>query len=307
MWEILLKQFKSYLLLERSLSANTLEAYIRDVQKLRSFLETEDKKVSPKEVIRKDVEDFLIELNQIGMSTFSVTRIASGIKAFYRFLELEDVIETSPLTLLEVPKLARKIPDVLSFEEITHILESMDLSQPHATRNRAIIETLYACGIRVSELVNLKLSNFFPEEEFIRVIGKNDRERLVPIGSDAIKYIQLYCDTERKQLNIQKGFEDFVFLNRRGKSITRNMVFIIVKTLANNAGIDKKVSPHTFRHSFATHLIERGADLRVVQDMLGHKSITTTEIYTHLDTRFLRETIEKYHPFGSQYKRNKNL
>lgn len=298
MWEIYIKGFHDFLLLEKSLSENSILAYLNDVEKLKSYCL--DQELEDIHKIRlDDLERFIIALAQLGISPYSQARIISGIKAFFNYLIEEEVITENPSELLESPKLQRKIPDVLSINDIDTILASIDLSLPHGTRNRAIIETLYACGLRVSELTELKISNYFPDQKFVKVIGKNDKERLVPIGSDAIKYIDMYVDYDRKQIKVQKGYEDYVFLNRRGRNLTRNMVYVIVKSSVEASGLKKKVSPHTFRHSFATHLVEGGANLRAVQDMLGHESITTTEIYTHLDREFLRNTIEKFHPKGS--------
>jgi integrase/recombinase XerD len=290
------------LLLERSLSENSIEAYKYDVDKLHQyFIQTKQEK-TPEQVKLSDLESFIIYINKIGIGEFTQARIISGVKAFYKFLLMEDMIDADPSELLEGPKLQRKIPDVLSYEEIRLIFDSMDVSdiKKGGHRNRAILETLYACGIRVSELVNLKLSNYFPEEGFLRVIGKGDKERIVPIGGSAINQIAQYVDHTRKTLNIAHGHEDYVFLNRRGKKLSRVMVFLVIKKAVELAGMEKVVSPHTFRHSFATHLVEGGADLRVVQDMLGHESITTTEIYTHLDRTYLRDTLLRFHPSYSK-------
>ncbi len=301
-WSPYIKGFETYLLLERSLSENSIEAYKYDVDKLyQYFVQTKQEK-TPEQVKLSDLESFIIYINKIGIGEFTQARIISGVKAFYKFLLMEDMINVDPSELLEGPKLRRKIPDVLSYEEIRLIFDSMDVSdvKKGGHRNRAILETLYACGIRVSELVNLKLSNYFPEEGFVRVIGKGDKERIVPIGGSAINQISQYVEHTRKTLNIAHGHEDFVFLNRRGKKLSRVMVFLVIKKAVEEAGIDKVVSPHTFRHSFATHLVEGGADLRVVQDMLGHESITTTEIYTHLDRTYLRDTLLRFHPSYSK-------
>ena len=297
-WSPYIKGFETYLLLERSLSENSIEAYKYDVDKLyQYFIQTKQEK-TPEQVKLSDLESFIIYINKLGIGEFTQARIISGVKAFYKFLLMEDMIDVDPSELLEGPKLRRKIPDVLSYEEIRLIFDNMDVSEEKkgGHRNRAILETLYACGIRVSELVNLRLSNYFPEEGFIRVIGKGDKERIVPIGGSAINQIFQYVEHTRKTLNIALGHEDYVFLNRRGKKLSRVMVFLVIKKAVEQAGIDKVVSPHTFRHSFATHLVEGGADLRVVQDMLGHESITTTEIYTHLDRTYLRDTLLRFHP-----------
>lgn len=296
-WHSFLNGFKTYLMLERSLSGNTIEAYLRDVDKLVQFFRIENITISPQEVERKHLEAFILWLNKLGLGATSQARIISGLRAFYKYLLLEDLIDHDPSELIEMPKLSRKIPDVLSYEEIQKMLAAIDLSQDHGHRNRAMLETLYACGLRVSELINLKLTNLFLDIGFVKVIGKNNKERLVPIGDEAIQQIHFYYKEYRqKQKNIHPDHENILFLNRRGKKLTRVMVFLIVKETAKLAGISKNVSPHTFRHSFATHLIEGGADLRAVQDMLGHESITTTEIYTHLDTEFLKETILSFHP-----------
>jgi integrase/recombinase XerD len=250
----------------------------------------------PEKISLKQLEQFSQYLSKLGMSDYSQARIISGVRAFYKFLLMEDMMNHNPTELLEGPKLKRKLPDVLSYEEINSIIASIDLSKPEGMRNKAMLETLYSCGLRVSELINLKISNLFLDVEFIKVIGKGDKERLIPIGTDAIKYINIYRNEIRVHTPVQKGEEDILFLNRRGKGLSRMMVFNIIKDAVNEAGIKKDISPHTFRHSFATHLVEGGADLRAVQEMLGHESITTTEIYTHLNREYLRETILKFHP-----------
>ena len=293
-----IKGFIAYLQLERSLAKNSIEAYTADVDKLFQYLQNEDSGKSFLKVDLNDLRDFLAYINKIGIGARTQARIISGIKTFFKYLLLEDLITSDPSELLEAPRLGRKLPITLSISEIDKIEEVIDLSKPEGTRNKAIIETLYSCGLRVSELCDLKLSNLFFNEQYIRVIGKGDKERLVPIGSSAIKYIQIYTNEIRNHLQIQKGNEDIIFLNRRGRRLTRVMIFTIVKNLVEKAGIDKVVSPHSFRHSFATHLVEGGADLRAVQEMLGHESITTTEIYTHLDREYLRDTILTYHPRG---------
>lgn len=293
-----IKGFIAYLQLERSLAKNSIEAYTADVDKLFQYLQNEDSGKSFLKVDLNDLRDFLVYINKIGVGARTQARIISGIKTFFKYLLLEDLITSDPSELLEAPRLGRKLPITLSISEIDKIEEVIDLSKPEGTRNKAIIETLYSCGLRVSELCDLKLSNLFFNEQYIRVIGKGDKERLVPIGSSAIKYIQIYTNEIRNHLQIQKGNEDIIFLNRRGRRLTRVMIFTIVKNLVEKAGIDKVVSPHSFRHSFATHLVEGGADLRAVQEMLGHESITTTEIYTHLDREYLRDTILTYHPRG---------
>jgi integrase/recombinase XerD len=298
-WTSYLNGFKSYLMLERALSENSVEAYIRDVNKLVEFLAIKEYEFSPTEITLNHLEEFIRWINELGLGARSQARIISGLKAFYKYLLVEDLMDAVPTELLEGPRLERKIPDVLNYEDIQKMLDSIDLSEAHGVRNRAMLETLYASGLRVSELINLKLTNVYFDIGLIRVIGKGNKERIVPIGEDAIKHIQLYIEgVRRSQMNIHPEDENIVFLNRRGKKLSRVMVFMIVKEAAHNAGITKKVSPHTFRHSFATHLIEGGADLRAVQDMLGHESIITTEIYTHLDTDYLRETILNFHPRG---------
>lgn len=296
-WRSYIKGFEAYLMLERSLSSNSIVAYITDVEKLVSFLDIKKMSTSPQLVSGIQLKEFILWINQIGIGARSQARIISGLKAFYKYLIMEDMIEDDPTSLLDTPKLDRKIPEVLSHEEIENIFNALDHSTPQGPRNRAIIETLYACGLRVSELVNLRLSNYFPSVGYVKVIGKNNKERIVPIGESAIKHIELYLEgTRNSMMNIHKDHEDFVFLNRRGKQLTRVMIFTIIKNAVRDAGIEKNISPHTFRHSFATHLVEGGADLKAVQDMLGHESITTTEIYTHLDTKYLKDTIMLYHP-----------
>ena len=295
-WTSAINGFKAYLMLERSLSDNSIEAYTRDIKKLVEYLQIIESDISPVDIKFKQLKEFITWINGLGVAQRSQARIISGIRAFYKYLMMEDIIDDDPTELLEGPKIGRKIPDVLNYEEIEAILNAIDLSNEQGHRNKAIIETLYACGLRVSELINLKLSNYFPDIEFIKVIGKNNKERIVPIGTEAIKNIEIYVKNYRNKLNIQKGNEDYIFLNRRGKKLTRIMIYHIIKELTKAAGIKKNISPHTFRHSFATHLVEGGADLRAVQEMLGHESILTTEIYTHLDTGYLKKTILKYHP-----------
>ncbi len=298
-WNSLIKGFKAYLQLERSLSPNSVDAYLRDIRKFVEFLEIKGWKITALQVEMKHLEKFIFWINELGLGERTQARIISGLKAFYKFLLVEDLLDTAPTDLLEGPRLERKIPEVLSVEEVNAVLDSIDLSTPHGTRNRAMLETLYACGLRVSELINLRLTNLYPEIGFVKVIGKNNKERIVPIGDSALKHINFYLEgVRRAQMNIHPDHENFVFLNRRGKKLTRVMLFMVVKDATLAAGIDKTVSPHTFRHSFATHLVEGGADLKAVQDMLGHESITTTEIYTHLDREFLRETILNFHPRG---------
>lgn len=296
-WPAALQQFKAYLLFERSLSSNTLEAYLSDVQKFVQYLELEQPALGPLAVRRNHLEQFILWVNRLGLEASSQSRLISGLRAFYKFLLVEDLLDEDPTEMLESPRLNRKMPDVLSLHDIQRMLATIDLSEPQGTRNRAIVETLYACGLRVSELVHLRMTNLFLEAGFIKVVGKNDKERLVPIGGEAVKYLRMYLDHIRsKQERIKPGEENVVFLNNRGARLSRVMVFYIIKDLAVQARISKNISPHTFRHSFATHLVEGGADLKAVQDMLGHESITTTEIYTHLDTEYLKETIYLYHP-----------
>jgi len=288
--------FIAYLRLEKSLSDHTIGAYTRDLGKLLQYLEISGKPIPPTEVTPKDLEEFVHWIAELGMMPHSQARVISGIRAFFHYCLHERIIKSDPAELLESPRLPRKLPDVLSFSEIESVIAAIDYSKPEGTRNRAILETMYSCGLRVSELVNLRVSCIYPDPGFVRVVGKGDKERLVPIGPDALKYIGIYADTIRRHQQIQPGEEDILFLNRRGKRLTRVMVFLILKELVKKAGIKKNVSPHTFRHSFATHLVEGGADLRAVQEMLGHESITTTEIYTHLDREYLRETLHSYHP-----------
>lgn len=295
MWDAYKKGFKAWLQLEKSLAANSVEAYLHDIDKLTIFL-TEQGAKAPNDVSLKDLEQFVKWVAELGMTPSSQARIISGLRSFYKYCLLEQICSTDPTVLLEAPKLKRTLPDVLSFEEIERIIGEIDLSTPEGGRNKAMLETLYSCGLRVSELVNLKLSGLYLDVGFVRVIGKGDKERLVPIGSDAVKYIKIYRDDIRVHIGIKKGQDDILFLNRRGSMLSRVMVFLILKELARKAKITKNISPHTFRHSFATHLVEGGADLRAVQEMLGHESITTTEIYTHLDREYLRTTLQQFHP-----------
>lgn len=286
----------AYLQLEKSLSDHSVEAYLRDVSKLTEFLLATGEAKDPAAVSLKDLQKFIQFIGELGMTPSSQARIISGIKGFYKYCLIEEIVKSDPTALLEAPKLKRALPDVLSFEEISAMIGKIDLSKPEGGRNKAILETMYSCGLRVSEVVNLKISCLYLDVDFIRVIGKGDKERLVPIGSEAVKFIKIYKDTIRVHQSIGKGFEDYLFLNRNGKYLSRVMIFYIIKDLAKKAGINKNISPHTFRHSFATHLVEGGADLRAVQEMLGHESITTTEIYTHLDRDFLRSTLQQFHP-----------
>ena len=294
-WNSALKSFKSYIRLERSLSENTVEAYLRDVEKLYQYTETIGSK-SPDKIETEDLKKFITWINELGMLPPTQSRVISGIKAFYKYLIIENIITKDPAFLIESPKIARKLPDTLSIIDINNLIAAIDHSKAEGMRNKAMLEVLYGCGLRVSELINLKLSNLHLNIEFIKVTGKGDKERLVPIGAEAIKYLNIYMNEQRVHLDIKPGKEDYVFLNRRGAPLSRVMVFIIIKDLAQNIGLKKRISPHTFRHSFATHLIEGGADLRAIQEMLGHESITTTEIYTHLDRDYLRNTIIQFHP-----------
>lgn len=296
MWDAYKKGYKAYLQLERSLSDHSVEAYLHDLEKLTSYLQASEKLKGPEEITLKDLQQFVKWIGELGMTPSSQSRIISGIRGFYKYCLVEQITTTNPTTLLETPKLRRALPDVLSFEEIELIISQLDLSKADGGRNKAILETMYSCGLRVSEVVNLKISQLFLDVGFIRVTGKGDKERLVPIGNDAIKYIKIYRENIRIHQQPQKGFDDILFLNRFGKSLSRIMIFYIIKDLALKAGITKNISPHTFRHSFATHLVEGGADLRAVQEMLGHESITTTEIYTHLDRDYLRATLNQFHP-----------
>lgn len=297
-WDVYIKQFRNYLKLERSLSDNSIDAYSRDITKLKEFFEIKKKEVSPTKVTQQDLIDFLEFIGELGLSAYSHARILSGIKAFYRFMVYEQLMDNDPSELLEAPKLGRKLPDTLEFHEIEQLLAAIDLSTPEGTRNRAMLETLYSSGLRVSELIDLKMSNIYEDIGFLRVIGKGNKERLVPVGREALKHIKIYRDQVRVHVTIKRGQEDFLFLNKRGSSLSRVMIFMIIKDLAKKIGLKKTISPHTFRHSFATHLIEGGADLRAVQEMLGHESITTTEIYTHLDRDYLKQVIRDFHPRG---------
>ena len=295
-WDIYIKEFTAYLELEKSLSENSVQAYLRDTVKLKQFLEINNEIKDPSKVTSQDISALLVFIQELGMSSFSQARILSGIRAFFAYLRMENLIEINPCDTVDAPKLGRKLPDTLEFHEIEKILSVIDLSKPEGARNRAMLETLYSSGLRVSELIGLRISNLYFTDGFIKVTGKGDKERLVPIGSDAIKFNKIYMNEIRNHVEIVKGFENFLFLNRRGKSLSRVMVFLMIKEFAARAGVKKNISPHTFRHSFATHLIEGGADLRAVQTMLGHESITTTEIYTHLDRDYLKQIIKEFHP-----------
>jgi integrase/recombinase XerD len=296
MWESYKKGFRAYLQLEKSLADHSVEAYLRDFDKLVSYIIYADTAKQPSDINFNDLQGFVKWIAQLGMTATSQSRIISGIRAFFKYCLMEQIINTDPSVLLETPKLKRALPDVLGFEEIESIINAIDLSKPEGGRNKAILETMYSSGLRVSEVVNLRMSCLYLDVGFIRVIGKGDKERLVPIGESAIKYINIYRNDIRVHMPIKPGQEDILFLNRRGAKLTRVMIFIMIKGLVKQAGITKNISPHTFRHSFATHLVEGGADLRAVQEMLGHESITTTEIYTHLNRDFLRDTLQRFHP-----------
>lgn len=296
MWNAYKKGFKAYLQLEKSLSENSVEAYLHDIEMLTSFLLATNQTLAPSEIALKDLQAFVKWVSELGMTATSQARIISGIRSFFKYCILEQICVSDPSLLLDAPKSKRKLPDTLHFNEIESIISQIDLSSPEGGRNKAILETMYSCGLRVSEVVNLKISGLYLDVGFLRITGKGDKERLVPIGSDAIKFIKIYKEKIRVHQPIQVGAEDFLFLNRRGNKLSRVMIFYIIKDLALKAGITKTISPHTFRHSFATHLVEGGADLRAVQEMLGHESITTTEIYTHLDSHFLKDTLQRFHP-----------
>lgn len=297
-WGLYSKEFGNYLKLERSLSQNSIDAYLHDVVLLEQYVEVSKLNLSPLAISTKHLQSFLQHINELGMSAHSQARILSGIKAFYKYLLFEELVEKDPTALIEGPRLGRKLPDTLDYSEIVRLLDAIDLSSPEGGRNRAMLEVLYSSGLRVSELVELKRANVYFDLGFLRVVGKGNKERLVPIGRDAMKYLKIYLEEIRVHNSVQKGFESHVFLNRAGKKISRVSIFLIVKSTAAKIGLRKSISPHTFRHSFATHLIEGGADLRAVQEMLGHESITTTEIYTHLDRDYLKQVIKEFHPRG---------
>ncbi|GIV35151.1 MAG: tyrosine recombinase XerC [Chitinophagales bacterium] len=299
-WTSSIKGFTAYLKLERSLSKNTVAAYERDIQLLEDFLKEKEYAVTPQEITPALLREFITWISERGFKDRSQARILSGVRAFYKYLLTEDMTDKNPTLLVEGPKLSRKLPDVLSYEEINAIIDAIDLSKPEGMRNKAMLETLYSCGLRVSELINLKISNLHLNLNYIKVTGKGNKERLVPIGDVAVKYIQIYRQEVRSHIRVKKGCEDILFLNRWGGKLSRIMVFLLIKQLALQAGIKKNISPHTFRHSFATHLVEGGANLRAVQEMLGHASITTTEIYTHLDRHYLRDTVLRFHPRYNQ-------
>lgn len=293
-WDQVFKDFKRYLLLERNLSGNSIEAYMNDVRKLQAYCDF--KSLTLQEVQTKHLQQFLMYLNEFSISPFTQARLLSGLKTFFAFLQIEYDRSDNPASLIESPRLSRKIPSVLNIEEIDALIAAIDLSSSEGMRNKAILEMLYGCGLRVSELVNLKISNLFLDVEFIKVEGKGNKERLIPVGQQAIKFLKIYLAEVRPQYPIKSDYEDYVFLNRRGAKLSRVMVFLIIKSLAATINLQKEISPHTFRHSFASHLVEGGADLRAIQDMLGHESITTTEIYTHIDKEYLQSVITQYHP-----------
>jgi integrase/recombinase XerD len=295
-WRSTIKGFQAYLKLERSLSENSIEAYSRDIEKLYQYADSQVNKLNPESITLSDLRQFIVWASELGMIPSSQARILSGIKSFYKYLLMEDLIKSDPSELLESPKIQRKLPDTLSINDINKLIDAIDVSKPEGARNKAILEVLYGCGLRVSELTELKLSNLYLDIEFIKVVGKGSKERLVPIGGSAVKALKIWIENIRVHVPIKKGEEDLVFLNRRGSRLSRIYIFMVIKQLAEITGINKTISPHTFRHSFATHLVEGGADLRAVQEMLGHESITTTEIYTHLDREYLKGTIIQYHP-----------
>ena len=295
-WESEINGFKDYLKVEKGLSDNSIHAYITDLYKLVQFLEEKNYNVGPESVKLEHLKEMIEWVNNRGISPRTQARIISGIKSFYKYLLIEEKVEKDPTALLETPKVGRKLPEILSVEEIDTIINAVDTKKPEGQRNKAILETLYSCGLRVSELIELKISNLFFESGFIKIEGKGSKERLVPISTKAIKEINLYLSEYRRNLRIHPDHEDILFLNRRGKKLSRVMIFTIIKNITQKLGMDKNISPHTFRHSFATHLIDGGANLRAVQEMLGHESIITTEIYTHLDKEYLKNTIIQYHP-----------
>lgn len=295
-WRSAIKGFQAYLKLERSLSENSIEAYSRDIEKLYQFTDIQINKLNPENITLADLRQFIVWASELGMIPSSQARILSGIKSFYKYLLMEDIIKSDPSELLESPKIQRKLPDTLSYHDINKLIDAIDVSKPEGVRNKAILEVLYGCGLRVSELTELKLSNLYLDIEFIKVVGKGSKERLVPIGGSAVKALKIWIENVRVHNVIKKGEEDLVFLNRRGARLSRVYIFMVIKQLAELTGMKKNISPHTFRHSFATHLVEGGADLRAVQEMLGHESITTTEIYTHLDREYLKGTIIQFHP-----------
>lgn len=296
LWQSHIKGFKAYLKLERSLSNNSVSAYLNDIDKLAQYFKSLNEAPLLAGINAADIKSFISWLNELGMQATTQARVISGLKAFFTYLMIEEVVQKDPMALIEGPKMSRKLPDLLNIQEINQLIGAIDASKPEGMRNKAIIEVLYGCGLRVSELTELKISNLYPQIEFIKVIGKGNKERLIPIGGEALKLMDIYLKEIRVHMNIKKGNEDFVFLNRFGTKLSRITIFTLIKSLAKIVGLKKTISPHTLRHSFATHLIEGGADLRAVQEMLGHSSITTTEIYTHIDRDYLREVITQYHP-----------
>lgn len=296
MWQSYLVGFKAYLKLEKSLSPNSIDAYIHDVEKLCQFLAVKELTLQPQEITLHTLREFIRFINELDINTTSQARIISGIKAFYKYLLLEDMVKINPAELLESPKITRKLPDTLSVDEIDKMLATINMSTDEGTRNHAIIETMFSCGLRVSEAIGLKISDIFWKEEFIKVVGKGNKERLVPISKRALKEIDIYLHSVRNKLNIHKSCTDIIFLNRRGKNLTRVYIFLAIKEMAQKAQINKNISPHSLRHSFATTLVDAGADLRSVQQMLGHESITTTEIYTHISKEYLHDVINSFHP-----------
>ena len=293
-WIAVIKDFKQFLLLERGLSDNSIQSYLNDIQHLKTYAEIH--KLPLEHIHTKQLQAFFMELGEMGVALNTHARMLSGIKTFFNFLQIEYNLPANPAALIEAPRISRKLPSVLNIQEIDALIAAIDFSKTEGTRNRAILELLYGCGLRVSELTNLKLSNLHLQQEYIKVEGKGNKERLIPIGKQAHKYLSIYLHEVRRLQAIKKGEEDYVFLNRRGAHLTRIMIFLIIKELAKKSGLQKKISPHTFRHSFASHLVEGGADLRAVQDMLGHESISTTEIYTHIDREYLQSVITQYHP-----------
>ena len=294
-WKNAIRDYQLFLKIERGLSINTIDGYSRDLVKLTNYLEQKDIKTSPKTVDKEIIQQFIYEIAK-QVNPRSQARIISGLRSFFDYLVFEDYRETNPTDLIETPKIGRKLPDTLSEDEINALIQSIDLSHPQGERNRTILETMYSCGLRVSELITLKISDLFFDEGFIKVTGKGNKERFVPIHYNAMKFITTYINQIRNQLKPAKSFEDTLFLNRRGKGLSRQMIFTILKDLAIKIDLNKKISPHTLRHSFATHLLKNGADLRAIQQMLGHESITTTEVYVHLDNSYLKEVVETYHP-----------
>ncbi|MCU0352955.1 MAG: site-specific tyrosine recombinase XerD [Cytophagales bacterium] len=295
-WTTTIKEYKNHLQLERGLAENSIEAYVRDVEKLSQYQTMGETAVGPVQTTEHHLRDFLQYVGELGLSATSQARILSGLKGFFKYLAAENLIPDDPTQLVEAPRLSRKLPDTLSVEEIDRLLAAIDHSTPEGTRNRAMLEVLYGSGLRVSELIELKLPNVYADLGFLRVTGKGNKERLVPVGREALKHLGIYVEQVRNHVPLQKDHESYVFVNSRGRAMSRVWVFMVVKDLAQRAGIAKNISPHTFRHSFATHLIEGGADLRAVQEMLGHESITTTEIYTHLDRDYLKQIMHDFHP-----------